>query len=85
MTFIMRYGFRIVPTDRALAGCPPGLPPAPGPPAEGSFLPVLAWLWLASLPADLPEAGGRKLPAEVSVQEAHALIRGVGDDLFPGC
>lgn len=27
MTFMMRYGLRTVPTDRALAGRPPGLPP----------------------------------------------------------
>ena len=40
MTFIMRYSFRIVPTDRALARYPLCPPPSPCPLQWGSSLPA---------------------------------------------
>ena len=81
----MRHAFRTAPTDGALAGCPPGPPPAPGPPQTGRLGPCrqdslglrkacLEWRWAVAR---------RGVPA----RDAHLTHRGPGAGCFsfPGC
>lgn len=79
MTFIMRYGCRIVPTDRALAGCPPRPPPPPCPMQRGRFCLHLQGSSRPCCQQAHLDLGGRWLPVEVSLHETHTLIHhGVG-------
>lgn len=54
----MKYGFRIVPTDRALARCPPCPPPPLGPPRGGGVISAcISVAPAASKPAGSPGVG----------------------------
>lgn len=86
----MRYGFRIVPTDRALAGRPPRLSPAPCPPQKGrvcrhlrdSSRPCFQQANL-ELVGEEGSEGSRCLPTQVPLHETHTFIHhGVGVGLF---
>lgn len=84
-TFIMKYGFRVIPTDRALAGCPPP-PPCP-PRGRGSSLPASLWLQRAVLPASLPGARGVGSCPSWCLRERHTRLFTAEQGLayFSGC
>lgn len=77
MTFIMRYGFRIVPTDRALARCPSC-------PLKGGHLcPHLCDSSWPCCQQACREFGCRELPITVPLHKTHVLIHhGAGAGLF---